>query len=121
MPLFVVHQHHAKKLHWDLRLEMNNSLESWAIPKEPPLETGVKRLAIYTEPHELSYANFEGEIPEGQYGAGKVIIWDKGKYDLIEKKDDVIVIRLFGEKLKGEYVLVKMKSKENNWLFFKRK
>jgi len=118
--IFVVHEHHASHLHWDLRLKMEGVLKSWAIPKEPPLETGVKRLAIQVEDHPYDYKDFEGIIPEGQYGAGKVIIWDKGMYELIEKTDKGLVIKINGKKLKGIYVLFKFKP-PNNWLFFKKK
>ncbi|MCC6018242.1 MAG: 3'-phosphoesterase [Candidatus Verstraetearchaeota archaeon] len=119
--IFVVHRHEARRLHWDLRLEMNGVLKSWAVPKEPPTEKGVKRLAIMVEDHPLEYANFQGVIPEGHYGAGKVEIWDKGTYKPIEVTDKKIVFQLNGEKLKGEYVLLKYdKSGENNWLFFKK-
>jgi DNA ligase D-like protein (predicted 3'-phosphoesterase) len=120
MPVFVVHEHHAKHLHWDLRLEMDGALKSFAVPKEPPLEPNVKRLAIQVEDHELAYAKFEGTIPEGSYGAGKVKIWDRGTYDLVEKTDDKIVVRMNGKKLRGEYVLLKFKKAgAKNWLFFK--
>jgi DNA ligase D-like protein (predicted 3'-phosphoesterase) len=119
--IFVIHRHEARRLHWDLRLEMNGVLKSWAVPKEPPAERGVKRLAIMVEDHPLEYANFQGVIPEGHYGAGKVEIWDKGTYKPIEVTDRKIVFQLNGEKLKGEYVLLKYdKSGENNWLFFKK-
>ncbi|MCR6624269.1 MAG: 3'-phosphoesterase [archaeon YNP-LCB-024-027] len=119
--IFVVHRHEARRLHWDLRLEMNGVLKSWAVPKEPPTERGVRRLAIMVEDHPLEYANFQGIIPEGHYGAGKVEIWDKGTYKPIEVTDRKIVFQLNGEKLKGEYVLLKYdKSGENNWLFFKK-
>jgi DNA ligase D-like protein (predicted 3'-phosphoesterase) len=119
--IFVIHRHEARRLHWDLRLEMNGVLKSWAVPKEPPTEKGVKRLAIMVEDHPLEYANFQGVIPEGHYGAGKVEIWDKGTYKPIEVTDRKIVFQLNGEKLKGEYVLLKYdKSGENNWLFFKK-
>jgi DNA ligase D-like protein (predicted 3'-phosphoesterase) len=119
--IFVIHRHEARRLHWDLRLEMNGVLKSWAVPKEPPTERGVKRLAIMVEDHPLEYANFQGVIPEGHYGAGKVEIWDKGTYKPIEVTDKKIVFQLNGEKLKGEYVLLKYdKSGENNWLFFKK-
>lgn len=121
MSIFVVHEHHATRLHWDLRLEMNGVLKSWAVPKEPPLEPNVKRLAIQVEDHALEYAKFQGEIPKGQYGAGTVKIWDNGTYELVEKTDDKIVAKMNGKKLKGEYVLLRFKKAgEKNWLFFRK-
>ena len=120
--IFVVHNHFSKKHHYDLRLEFEGVLKSWAIPKEPPMKKEIKRLAIQVEDHPLEYANFQGEIPEGHYGAGKVEIWDKGTYELEDKKKNKIVFNLNGKKLKGKYVLVKANygSKPGkNWLFFK--
>jgi DNA ligase D-like protein (predicted 3'-phosphoesterase) len=120
MPVFVVHEHHASRLHWDLRLEMDGVLKSWAVPKEPPLESNVRRLAIQVEDHDFEYAKFEGEIPKGEYGAGTVKIWDRGTYELIEKADDKIIMKMKGKKLKGGYVLIKFKKASGkNWLFFK--
>jgi len=122
MPIFVIHKHFASHLHWDLRLEMDGVLKSWAVPKEPPMTKSVKRLAIQVEDHSLNYADFEGEIPEGNYGAGKVEIWDNGTYELIEKSNKEIKIVLHGKKLKGKFVLVKTKygkQKGKSWLFFK--
>ncbi len=124
MPIFVIHEHHATHLHWDLRLEMQGVLKSWALPKEPAKSKNIKRLAIQTEDHDLSYKDFEGTIPEGMYGAGKVKIWDKGTYILDSKKSEKIVFHLHGKKLKGKYVLLKTKfGKERNkwkyWLFFR--
>lgn len=122
MPIFVVHEHHATHLHWDLRLEIGGMLKSWAIPKQPPRSKGIKRLAIQVEDHLRSYADFEGEIPEGQYGAGKVKIWDKGKFHLIDKKPNKMEFELKGIKLKGKYLLVKTNygsSPNKSWLFFK--
>lgn len=120
-PLFVIHKHHAKKLHWDFRLEMGSALRSWAVPKEPPLGSGVKRLAIQVEDHDLSYADFEGEIPQGQYGAGKVEIWDKGTYEMESMKGGKLVFKLNGKKLNGKYVLLRFKKAgEKDWLFFKK-
>lgn len=115
---FVVQKHYASHLHWDFRLELGGVLRSWAVPKEPTMEPGVKRLAIQVPDHDLEYADFEGTIPEGQYGAGKVERWDSGTYDMIDKKDFKIVFELHGKKLKGEFVLVQMKDKQ--WLLFKK-
>lgn len=119
--IFVVHEHHASHLHWDIRLEMDGVLKSFAIPKEPPTEPKIKRLAIQVEDHDLEYAGFEGDIPEGEYGAGKVKIWDKGTFEIINKKDWKIVFKLNGKKMKGEYVLLKFKKAgEKEWLLFKK-
>lgn len=121
MVIFVVHEHHATNLHWDLRLEMDGVLKSWAVPKEPPKKEGEKRLAIQVDDHDLSYASFEGEITEG-YGKGTVKIWDKGTYDLVDKKESKIIVDFHGKKLKGEYVILRFKKAgENSWLFFKKK
>lgn len=120
--IFVVHEHDATHLHYDLRLEMGGVLRSWAVPKEPPETEGVKRLAIQTEDHPLEYADFEGAIPEGMYGAGKVRIWDKGEFVVEIEKDDELLFELKGNKLKGKYALIKTNFKgKESWLFFKRK
>lgn len=119
--IFVVHEHQAHTHHWDLRLEMDGILKSFAIPKEPPTEPKIKRLAIQVEDHDLEYASFEGEIPEGEYGAGKVKIWDKGTFEIINKKDWKIIFRMNGKKMKGEYVLLRFKKAgEKEWLLFKK-
>ena len=118
--IFVVHEHHASHLHWDLRLEMDDVLKSWAIPKEPSTYPSVKRLAVQVEDHPYDYKDFEGVIPEGQYGAGTVKIWDKGTFELIEKTDKGFVVKLNGKKLNGTFVLFKFKPPKN-WLFFKKK
>ena len=121
-PIFVIHDHHATNHHYDLRLEMNKVLKSWAVPKRPPLKKGIKRLAIQVPDHALDYATFEGTIPEGNYGAGSVKIWDKGTYELISKDKKAIEIKFKGKKLKGKYVLVKTNygsKPEKSWLFFK--
>ncbi len=120
--IYVIHEHHARNLHWDFRLEMQGVLKSWAIPKQPPRTKGIKRLAIQVEDHPLDYAKFKGTIPEGMYGAGKVEIWDNGTYELIEKKKDKIEIELHGKKLKGKFVLVKTKygyKPGKSWLIMK--
>ena len=118
---FVVQKHQAKRLHWDLRLELEGVLKSWAIPKSPPLKTGVKRLAINVEDHPLDYANFEGTIPEGVYGAGEVKIWDQGTYELTKLSREKITVVFHGEKLKGQYIMIKTKFSENSWILFKMK
>lgn len=121
MPVFVVHKHHASHLHWDFRLQLDGVLKSWAVPKEPPKTKGTKRLAIQVDDHSLSYANFEGVIPEGHYGAGKVEIWDSGKFKLVERTDDKIVVELDGKKLSGSYALIRFKrAGEKQWLLFKK-
>jgi DNA ligase D-like protein (predicted 3'-phosphoesterase) len=120
--VFVVQKHQASHLHWDFRFEDKGVLKSWAVPKEPSKETGKKRLAIQTEDHPLEYAKFKGKIPEGQYGAGKVEIWDKGKYELLEKTKDKFTLDLKGKKLKGKYFLTKFKTAgKKSWLLFKGK
>lgn len=118
--IFVIHEHHATHLHWDLRLEMDGVLKSWAVPKSPPESKGTKRLAIQVEDHPLEYANFHGTIPEGNYGAGEVKIWDKGNYELLKKYPDKIILEFHGKKLKGKYCLVKTTFRnKKSWLFFK--
>jgi DNA ligase D-like protein (predicted 3'-phosphoesterase) len=116
---FVVQEHHASHLHYDFRLQMDGVLASWAVPKGVPKEPGIKRLAVKVEDHDLDYIDFEGEIKEGNYGAGKVIIWDKGTYILEERKKDRLVFELEGKRLSGRYILIKMKGGEKEWLLFK--
>ena len=116
---FVVHKHQATHLHYDFRLEIDGVLKSWAVPKGMPLEHGIKRLAVQVEDHPAGYIDFAGEIPEGQYGAGKVEIWDNGAFELVRREDDYNEFILKGEKLSGKYVLIRTDGK--NWLLFKRK
>jgi DNA ligase D-like protein (predicted 3'-phosphoesterase) len=106
MPRFVIQKHFASRLHWDLRLEMDGVLKSWAVPKEPSADTKVKRLAIQVEDHDLDYADFEGEIAEGQYGAGKVEIWDSGDYEMLERSEGILRFDLEGRRLSGSWKLV---------------
>jgi len=117
---FVVQKHYARHLHYDFRLEMDGVLKSWAVPKGLPTEPGIKRLAVQVDDHPLSYIDFEGMIPEGMYGAGKVEIWDKGTYTLRYRSTDKIEFTLHGKKLKGNYLIIKFKG-NNNWLLFKKK
>lgn len=122
-PRFVVHEHHATRLHFDFRLEMEGVLRSWAIPKGPSMNPSEKRLAVLVEDHLLEYIDFEGMIPKGQYGAGVVVIWDSGIYGLIEQREDNISFALKGGKLKGGFNLTRLKAKGkgNEWLLIKKK
>jgi len=119
---FVVHEHWATHHHFDFRLEMDGVLKSWAVPKGPPETKGIKRLAMAVDDHDLEYGAFEGEIPKGEYGAGKVSIWDNGTYDLKIRKPDELAFELHGRKLSGDYALVLMKTQRDRqmWLLFKR-
>jgi bifunctional non-homologous end joining protein LigD len=123
---FVVHEHHASHLHFDFRLEIDGVLKSWAVPKGVSLNPNEKRLAVEVPDHALSYINFEGTIREGNYGAGKVFIWDNGEF---ETERDVsenlskgkLVFTMFGSKLRGEFTLLKMHSRPKQWLIIKSK
>ncbi|MGH7737164.1 MAG: non-homologous end-joining DNA ligase [Candidatus Tyrphobacter sp.] len=127
---FVVQMHHASRLHWDFRLEAGGMLASWAVPKGPTLVPGERRLAMHVEDHPMSYRDFEGTIPKGQYGGGSVIVWDEGTYALFEGTNAAkeiangkIKFVMRGEKLKGLFTLVRMKAREGEsgepWLLFK--
>ncbi|MBN1369649.1 MAG: DNA ligase [Dehalococcoidaceae bacterium] len=116
---FVVQKHTASHLHYDFRLEMDGVLKSWAVPKGVPEQPGIRRLAVQTEDHPLDYITFEGVIPEGEYGAGRVEIWDSGTFVLNEKDSKKIEFALKGGKLAGSYVLIH--TGEDNWLMLKKK
>src|ERR671934_884419 len=123
-PAFVVQRHQARRLHYDLRLERDGALASWAVPKGVPLEPGQQHLAVHVEDHPLDYAEFEGEIPAGQYGAGTVEIWDKGTYELLdEKRGGRLTVRLEGKKLNGVWALVpaKLDGDPKNWLLIRKR
>ena len=117
MPRFVIQKHQATHLHFDLRLEMEGALKSWAVPKGVPEEAGIKRLAVAVEDHQLDYIDFEGTIPEGQYGAGTVEIWDNGHYELESREKNKLAFILHGKKAKGRYAMIHTSGK--NWLIFK--
>ena len=134
--IFVVQRHKASRLHYDFRLELDGVLKSWAVPKGPSMNPKDKRLAMMVEDHPYDYKDFEGIIPEGNYGAGIVEIWDSGTYSDLENspqkeaeknlskglKSGDFKFQLFGKKLKGEFVLVKLKGKEDNsWLLIKHR
>lgn len=144
--VFVVHKHAASRLHYDFRLQIGSVMPSWAIPKGPSLDPSVKRLAMHVNDHDLEYRHFEGTIPEGQYGAGTVMVWDegmyipeieleKGKREKVENKESAqkvmteglekgeLKFQLFGSKLKGSFALVKTRGfgPKNAWLLIKHK
>jgi len=132
-PIFVIQKHDATTLHYDFRLEADGVLKSWAVPKGPSLDPGEKRLAIPTEDHPLDYADFEGVIPAGSYGAGTVLVWDRGTYQNLTRKGgrDVPVaealrqghvsFRLDGEKVRGGYALTRFRTgKGEAWLLVKK-
>src|SRR5262252_2098727 len=123
---FIVQKHDASRLHWDFRLEMDGVLKSWAVTRGPSLDPAEKRLAVRTEDHPLAYADFEGTIPKGQYGGGTVMIWDYGTYELSERYPEKTLesgqlhFVLHGQKLEGEWGLVRLKSSEKDeWLLIK--
>jgi len=117
---FVIHEHHARNLHFDVRLERDGVLKSWAVPKGVPLVPGEKHLAVEVEDHPLDYGHFEGTIPEGEYGAGTVSIWDNGHYETKHWDDTKIEITFHGKRLDGPYVFVRFKrAGKNDWLLFR--
>jgi bifunctional non-homologous end joining protein LigD len=122
-PRFVVQRHDARRLHYDFRLERDGALASWAVPKGVPLRRGERHLAVHVEDHPLDYADFEGVIPAGQYGAGTVEIWDKGTYELLEeKRNGGLTVRLHGERLDGVWTLVpaRLDGDPKNWLLLRK-
>jgi bifunctional non-homologous end joining protein LigD len=131
LPIFVIQKHHASHLHYDFRLEVEGVLKSWSVPKGPSYDPSVKRLAMMTEDHPYDYASFEGVIPAGNYGAGNVIIWDQGTWELTEPDEasdglrkGKLAFRMFGKKMFGEWALVKIKGrspKGNEWLLLKHR
>ena len=129
-PTFMVHKHHARSLHYDLRLEMDGALASWAVPKGPSYNPAEKRLAVQTEDHPLEYGGFEGRIPDAEYGGGDSLVWDRGRYDTeppgqasAQRQKGHLVLELDGEKLRGRWHLVRTRSAggKQQWLLFKAK
>src|SRR5438067_2033460 len=119
---FVVQKHRARTLHYDFRLEKDGVFKSWAVPKGIPQAIGPRRLAVQVPDHALEYGSFEGTIPEGQYGAGTVEIWDEGTYDLLEWSDESITFTLRGHRLHGTYSLIRFQGKgPRDWLLFRRR
>jgi len=128
---FVVHEHHASRLHFDLRLEIDGVLKSWAVPKGPSMNPADKRLAILVEDHPIEYLTFKGEIPSGQYGAGRVYVWDSGTFEpknpdpLRDLEKGQLEFTLHGKVLKGGFALVEMKGRRSGdkqlWLLIKMK
>jgi len=135
--IFVIQKHDASHLHYDFRLEIDGVLKSWAVPKGPSTDPHEKRLAVETEDHPMEYATFEGVIPEGEYGAGPVIVWDNGTFDNIKEKDGTIIplsqcykngqieVNLHGKKLQGAYALIHASfgddTRKKDWLLIKMK
>ena len=124
--LFVVHEHHATRLHFDLRLEIGGVLKSWAVPKGISMNPAEKRLAVAVPDHSLGYISFEGTLAEGTYGAGEVRIWDKGEFETTGDAEEQLrkgklIFAFCGAKLKGEFTLLKMNGQEKNWLIIKAK
>jgi len=122
---FVIHEHHASRLHFDLRLEIGGVLKSWAVPKGVSMNPADKRLAVAVPDHSLSYIGFEGTLAEGTYGAGRVAIWDKGEFEAENAAEQLkkgkLVFTFHGAKLKGEFTLVRFHNHEKNWLIIKAK
>ncbi len=113
-PIFVIQEHHARRLHYDFRLERDGVLVSWAVPKNLPVDPDQNRLAVHTEDHPMDYADFAGDIPAGEYGGGHVEIWDRGTYETEKWRDDEVIVRLHGERIQGRYALIRTGKK--NWL-----
>jgi len=129
-PRFVVHEHHASRLHFDFRLEMAGVFKSWAVPKGPSMNPAEKRLAVMVDDHAIEYGRFEGIIPAGRYGAGPVVIWDDGTYELLEGTDPIMELKMgslkfavAGQRLRGAFALIKLngpRATGKEWLLMKQ-
>src|ERR671939_2170165 len=113
-PRFVVQEHSARSMHWDLRLEHEGALASWAVPRGIPPDPSKNNLAVRTEDHPMEYLDFHGEIPEGEYGAGTMAIWDRGTYELHKWRDKEVMVTFHGERVRGRYVL--FRTDGDNWM-----
>jgi bifunctional non-homologous end joining protein LigD len=113
---FVIQEHHATALHWDFRLERGGVLVSWAVPKGLPLDPKTNHLAVHTEDHPLDYASFEGEIPQGEYGGGRVYLWDRGTYECEKWTDREVKVVIHGERVSGRYVFIKTGDRDRDWM-----
>ena len=116
---FVIQEHHARRLHWDFRLERDGVLVSWALPKGVPYDPAVNHLAVHTEDHPLEYGRFEGQIPRGEYGAGEVTIWDHGTYETLKWAPSEVKVLLYGQRVTGGYVL--FQTKGNQWMIHRER
>ena len=115
-PRFVIQEHHARRLHWDLRLERDGALASWAVPNGIPDDPQRNRKAVRTEDHPLEYLDFEGEIPRGEYGAGTMRVWDRGTYEVHKFRDDEVMVTFHGERVRGRYVLFRAGREPKDWM-----
>src|SRR5439155_13277395 len=109
-------EHHARRLHWDVRLERGGVLVSWAVPKGPPPTPGDIRLAVHTEDHPMEYATFEGEIPKGEYGGGKMFIWDRGRYETLKWSEREIQVVFEGGRVRGRYTFFRSGREDRDWM-----
>jgi DNA ligase D-like protein (predicted 3'-phosphoesterase) len=135
LPVFVIQKHDASRLHYDLRLEVEGVMASWAVPKGPSMVKGERHLAVHVEDHPINYNTFEGNIPEGEYGGGSVIVWDRGTYENIRESDEKpkakhktmrqsiedgkVEFLLHGEKLRGAFVLIRTDKDKDQWILMK--
>src|SRR3954451_16747138 len=114
---FVIQEHHARSMHWDLRLEHDGVLLSWAVPRGIPPDPKRNNLAVHTEDHPLEYLEFEGDIPRGEYGGGSMRIWDRGRYEAHKMNDDEVIVTLHGDRVRGRYAL--FQTDGNNWMILR--
>jgi DNA ligase D-like protein (predicted 3'-phosphoesterase) len=120
MPRFVIQEHQARSHHFDVRLEKDGVFKSWAVPKGVPEASGIKRLAVQVEDHDLAFGSFEGSIPKGKYGAGNIQVWDSGEYELTEWSEKRVLFTLLGKRVAGKFVMVRFNEVETSkWLLIR--